>query len=118
MIANAPKFNIIMMTNFKKHAMALVALAIAATSATLMSFNKVEKQASNWYPVSGTTITSSTPLATAPSNDPEEACSTSKTADMCAIQLVLNPANPFPSSVAQAQANHTVLEEAFSRLQD
>ncbi len=105
-----------MLKNIKNYAMALGALAIAATSGTLMSFEN-GKQTSNWYEVSGGNIISSSSIP-APSDDPNAECSTAKNSDMCAIQLVLNPSNPFPSTVAQAQANHTVLDEAYKRFEN
>ncbi|WP_149912698.1 MULTISPECIES: hypothetical protein [Sphingobacterium] len=103
------------MKNIKNYAMALVALVIAATSLTLMSFVKKE-QSSNWYPVNTSGIISSTPLSSPPSNSPDDPCSTAKNTDMCAIEIELNPANPFPTSVTQAQTDHNVTDEAYSRL--
>ncbi|UIR57335.1 hypothetical protein LZQ00_05835 [Sphingobacterium sp. SRCM116780] len=96
---------------FQKHGLAVFAVAIAVV--TLMSMRDKDHLVSNWYPVSGSNITSSTPLPSPPSNDPNAPCSTSKSEDMCAIEIELDSSQPFPSTVSDAQTNHTVLDEAY-----
>lgn len=95
-----------MKTFLKKHFIGAFALVLALAT---MSFKYAEKQTLvyNWYPVGtdGSTITSSTPLAGEPN---EDACNPDNSQSICAIEIQLNPSNPFPSTVAQAQANHDV----------
>jgi len=95
----------------QKNAIAIVAMA------TIVGFSAFkigsEAQQSNWYEVNNGQIVSSTPLETPPSDDPTADCSTQKTANMCAIQIELEDGQPFPSTVAEAEANHNVLDEAY-----
>jgi len=107
------------MKNLKNYAMALVALFIAATSMTLMSFNKNgnEKIAMQWYEVTPHPSDPNQDEIGEPIPDPTEsgACSTTKTKDRCAIQLDLDGTSQQPTTVEDALAdpNVTVGQSTF-----
>lgn len=88
----------------QKNVIGLFALVLAVAT---MSFKMIEKESvsSQWYNVDtdGFTITSSTPI-TEPS-DP--GCDDENQATVCAVEITLNPSNPFPANLNEAQSNHT-----------
>lgn len=107
------------MKNLKNNTMALVALAIAGTSVTLMSFSKNsnEKIAMQWYEVTPHPSNPNQDEIGEPIPDPTEsgACSTTKTKDRCAIQLDLDGASESPETVEDALSdpNVTVGQSTF-----
>ena len=73
------------MTNLKNYAMALVALVIAATSVTLMSFNQLNPSTSQWYEV-GEFDGNGHPIGQS-MDPPSGDCDTQKPNDICAVEL-------------------------------
>ncbi|WP_149914259.1 hypothetical protein [Sphingobacterium cavernae] len=72
------------MKNLKNYAMALVALFIAATSLTLMSFVNKQKQTElEWFSVDPSGSISNTPMSGPPSGD----CSIEVQENFCAVEL-------------------------------
>ena len=97
----------------RKNILAAVAVALIAGFSAFKIIESPKVQQSNWYEVNNGNIPSSDPLDTPPSDDPTADCSTEKTTNMCAIQIELVSGQPFPSTVAEAQSNHNVLNDAF-----
>ena len=93
------------MKKFKSNIMAMAAILVAAGT---LAFTSPATLNSGWYAVAADqqTIGSQIP---APSGD----CSTMKTTDLCSVYLDLDPNQPIPQTVSEAEQDDLVSGRAF-----
>ncbi|MCD8540463.1 MAG: hypothetical protein LRY55_12370 [Leadbetterella sp.] len=93
-----------MKTFFKKNLIAVFALLLGIGT---MSFQMTERNltTSQWYPVDEYGTITNSPLPEEPTG---EDCKQGNPGPICAIEIELNPSNPFPSTVDDAYADHQV----------
>lgn len=92
------------MKTLKINFAAIFAVVIGLVTMSFQANRSVQDY--EWYEVGtdGSTIVSNNPLPGGEPNEPE--CNAENSETLCAIEILLDPEEDFPQTVAEAMANH------------